>query len=276
MKKHVTSLAGLFLIIHCSSYGKSIYVSADTDRKESVPFIKEKAAQGNIEFAFDIHETLLQPDTCAQWNYGWEFDKKWELASNIFNLKLMTEVGYYSWHAFLSMIPFLQESIFVEEVSGERFLTLFKQLGQNTLAEFVTTLINKQTVDPEMKRIVIALKNQGYSVRIASNIGKTIYNELKRQFKQKDEDLFDLFDKDSNGLEGKVVDYTDRGRAKPNARYYQEYSAMYNPDGDKLIILIDDKKRNVIAAACHGFIGIHFTTAEQLIKDLQELGIEIA
>lgn len=249
---------------------ESIFFPDNLNLQEAKKIIKQKKELHEIECAFDIHEVLLQKNKQEQIALAYSFDHKSLFMKNLFNLPLLTQLGALFWHWVLDISPLHARKA---EATSEQLVVIFNDAQQYELSHFVTRLANAQIVDKEMIPILKELKAQGYTLHVASNIGKTVYEELKIILQERDENIFELFDKDARGNEGKVVDYAHSQASKPSDQYFLEYIADYNPDLNKLIIFIDDKKKNIRAAIKHGMIGIHFFNAKRLKKDLQILGL---
>jgi 2-haloacid dehalogenase len=74
-----------------------------------------------------------------------------------------------------------------------------------------------------------------------------------------------------NWFDGIVVSGTERMR-KPNPDFYQVLLSRYNVKAEEALF-IDDNLRNVLAAEKIGIRSIHFTSAEQLKAELENLNI---
>jgi phosphoglycolate phosphatase-like HAD superfamily hydrolase len=134
--------------------------------------------------------------------------------------------------------------------------------------------------------VVNKLHNHGFTQRIASNIGPRFYTIIKDKFARRGSSIF------SHVSLGKVVDYSRFGdhttkpyldpeflvqKGKPHPAFYHEFSSSFNPN-NQIIILIDDRVKNVKAAARAGWIGVHYSGKRrqaivQLQKDLRFIGL---
>jgi FMN phosphatase YigB (HAD superfamily) len=261
----VITLAPLF------AYGKeTIYLPDSLTLAQARQLIQERKPTNDVEFAFDIHEVLLQSNEREQVDLAYRYPRKILFLKNLFNMPLLTQLGALFWQWIIDITGINDKKA---EATSEQLVVIFMQAGQYEMSDFIVRLANAQVVDKQMMPLIQKLKDLGYPRRVASNIGKTVYEKLKILLDERGENIFALFDKDIQGNEGKVVDYAHSQASKPSDQYFQEYLAAYNPDGKKLIIFIDDKKKNVRAAVRNGFVGIHFSDAKHLEKDLQELGI---
>ena len=233
--------------------------------------IQAKKAEHTLEFAFDIHKVLLHKKPSLQWKTFWEYPHKRYLLRCFFNIPLMLNLGSMVWQLFLNMLP--AHLATYREVTAEQLICSFAHADEKELSQLFTTIVNTQRVEPAMMALVIELKQAGYPLRIASNIGKQTYLKLKPMLEAINENVFKYFDKDAHGMEGKTIDYTQSMVQKPDARYYTEYLDTYDPQRNKLIIFVDDKLINIHAAIAQGFLGIHFKNTAQLQQNLHELGV---
>lgn len=118
-----------------------------------------------------------------------------------------------------------------------------------------------------MLELISELNALHYTQRIATNMG----SERVKLLKIKHQSLFSYF----NG--GKTVIYQDGVPSvkKPSSEYFQQYQSEYNVDRKKIIIFVDNKLENVIAALKEGFIAIQFQGVKKLRNDLKLLGIPL-
>lgn len=239
---------------------------------ELVSLITQKKAQQKLEFAFDIHKVLVQKTPKAEVRTIWNSDQKWHVLAAFFNIPFMIGLGSMVWQAIINILPWTQNQY--RELTAEELMTITHRYGDEQLEELFVRIINSQVPDPQMMRIVSSLAKE-YPLHIASNIGKDIYLKLKQQLKQQDDDIFAHFQKDANGLEGKMIDYTVSQTQKPDPEFFQEFLDAYDPERTKLFIFVDDKLVNIKAATKLGFVGIHFKNADQLTADLEFLGIVV-
>ena len=155
-------------------------------------------------------------------------------------------------------------------MTGESFYRVFKDNGQEKLAQMVLAIANDYRLMPKMETLVAQLHDRGYTVRVASNIGNFFYDELKIKFPA----LFKMF---SEGVTVQVVDETGKNIPKPiqkpNRAFYQEMEERFNPDHNKTVIFIDDNEKNTQAAsqAYPHWQVIHFKNPEQTIADIEKL-----
>ena len=238
--------------------------------------VQEKKESHDIEFAFDIHDVILTNNTQKRFQTAYEFPNKLSLFKVFLKPMLILTCLSLVAQLIIDAIPIVRDYIPHEDITGERFVVLFEQAGEPELAQLVINISNCYDLNPAVATIIGDLKSQNYPLRIASNIGKTVFMQLQKELATKDENIFMLFDIDDQDRLGKVIDYSSSGTVlpKPHAEFFKEYQAMYNPDGTKLIIFVDDKDKNIAQAVANGFVGIHFIDAEQLKADLTQLGID--
>jgi FMN phosphatase YigB (HAD superfamily) len=122
-------------------------------------------------------------------------------------------------------------------------------------------LENMQLPDESVAEILHALKARGFTLYVLSNIGKRAFVDLARKFP----DLFALFD--HAYLPCKELAYIQ----KPNLIFYRDFIRYKNRvgDGDKHILFIDDRIKNIRAAASLGITCIYFRCSAQLNQVLR-------
>lgn len=267
-----SSILLLSLIVNLSpAQTKTIFAPHGISQNELSDLITQKKAEQKLEFAFDIHKVLIQKKKNVMWKMIRSYPHKMRLIKTLWNLPLMVTLGSIVWQSLINILPWQKHNY--KEITSERFITGLQNAHVFELVQFFIRVLNAQLPDPAMVKIVELLKQKGYRLRVASNIGKQIYIQLKAQLALLGQNIFDLFDKDENGMEGKTIDYTQSSAEKPSAAYYKEYLDQYDPDRSTLTIFIDDKLVNIPPATQQGFLGIHFLNAEQLYTDLQSLGV---
>ncbi len=263
------SLALLFCVNTLSS--TTIFPPIGIQDTELAQLIDQKKAQRNVEFAFDIHKVLIHKKKNVMWTMIREYPHKLRLLKTLWNLPLMITLGSLVYQGVINVLPWNKHKY--KEITSESFVHGIRNANLTELVQFVTRVLNAQIPDPLMEQLVGELKQKGYRLRIASNIGKNMYLQLKEELSLLGNTLFDQFDKDEYGMEGKTIDYTQSEAEKPSALYYKEYLDHNDPERKKLIIFIDDKLVNILPATQQGFLGIHFKNADQLRADLTALGI---
>lgn len=259
------------LIFCATTQAQTIFPPAGMSEKQTIEAISEKKAEHKLEFAFDIHKVLVHKKSDLMWNLIRNYPRKREFIKIFWNIPLMTLLGSIVWQYIINVLPWHKDKY--KEVTSERFVNGLRQAHAIELVEFVTCLLNAQLPDPNMQHILCELKEKGYPLQVASNIGKQIFLKLKEQLTLSNQNIFDLFNKNAENIEGKTIDYDQSKAEKPSPGYYKEYLDQYDPDRCKLIIFVDDKLINIAPATALGFLGIHFKNAEQFRNDLMSLGI---
>lgn len=271
MRKNIQFLIVFAFIFCASAQSQTIFPPKGISQNQLVQMVSEKKAEQKLEFAFDIHKVLLNKKTNLIWTLLRNYPRKTQFITVFWNISLMITLGSIVWQTIINVLPWHSHKY--QEITSERFITNLEHAHAIDLAELFTNVVNAQRPNPEMQEIIKELKQKGYILRVASNIGKQIFIKLKEQLHILGQNIFTEFDKDTEGMEGKTVDYSKNKIEKPNPEYYKEYLDHYDPDRSKLIIFVDDKLVNIPPATEQGFIGIHFKNAEQLRHDLQYLGV---
>ena len=264
----------LFLVFQ--SYIYSSICFPDGMSLETIPtIIQEKHREHKVEFAFDIHNTLLEKNKKELKRLGFEYPYKWAVLANAFNLPIMAHAGYFAWSNALKSIPAIPAHISHDPANAEFFLELFERTKSVDLERAIITLSNAQKIKSGMLKLIQTLKVQGYIVRIASNIRLEDFEILKDKLSQNGQNIFSLFDVDARGRVGKMIENTagNSTSTKPDPRYFEEYNQQYNPTKDKIIIFVDNRSDNITQAVAHGMVGVHFKNAKELANSLKLLGI---
>ncbi len=129
---------------------------------------------------------------------------------------------------------------------------------QNFEQDFIN-LTNLQNPQQPVLDIVKNLKDNGYTVVLASNIGPKTYADLEK----KQPEVLGLFTT-------KFIAEAPNYLHKPQPAYFEK---IKNSFSTKNIVLIDDSKKHLIAAANNGITGIHFTKPEALATTLSTIGV---
>ena len=194
----------------------------------------DNKTRNDVLILFDIHNTLVvpRPDRVRT-----------HLECKALGSLLIDALLYTSNRATIIAIMRL---LYSGNISGELFYRIFKNNGQEKLAQMVLAISNDYQPIPEMVELVTQLHEHGYNLRVASNIGTLFYTELKKEMPL-------LFDKFAEGITVQVVDENgntiDHPIQKPDPLFYLEADRRFNPDGTKRVIFIDDNKMNTRAAA---------------------------
>ena len=104
-----------------------------------------------------------------------------------------------------------------------------------------------------------ALRAKGYGVYYLSNYPSKIERECADQMEF------------SHHMDGGILSYKV-GLVKPDAAIYQKLLHMYHLTAEECLFL-DDREDNCLAARQEGFATIQFTTREEVLVKMNELGI---
>ncbi|HEV2601141.1 MAG TPA: hypothetical protein VGT41_02485 [Candidatus Babeliales bacterium] len=212
----------------------------DTNLIESAPPIYTPK---NTEFFFDVDDVIL--DKSYLTIVGIVLKNSWTCAKALSN-----------WQRFKSALN-----------QKEQIADAWKEWGKNNyppVEKLITEVQQSKWPNIATVKIVEKLLDKGFTLREATNMGPDEFAEHKKKYP-----FFQKF------KPGKAVSYKFRPIIKkPNPQYFAELTTLA-PDTEHKIF-VDDKIENVKAARKAGFIGIHFTTAEQLEADLICMGIVIS
>jgi HAD superfamily hydrolase (TIGR01509 family) len=125
---------------------------------------------------------------------------------------------------------------------------------------FGVVIGNNPKGDPQMLKLITALRANGYAVGLLSNV------DANHAFLQRYHDVSRYFDR--------VLLSSDIGVAKPNAQAY-EHLAMQLNARTETTLYIDDHTYNVEGAQAAGLHGLLFKNYDQLVRELVALNIKI-
>jgi FMN phosphatase YigB (HAD superfamily) len=205
-------------------------------------------------FLWDLHDVILEKKLKNWFLIAIRFNKKWELIRNL-NKK-----------SFIIMATFILErlKIIKKQLVSEELVHAAKTTNNQALVELVTQICSAYSPITGTVNTITTLSNLGYKHHLGSNIGVTVYNYCKHKFA----DIFDFFEGVSipfDTSEKKIV-------KKPHPVFFTTHLQKYNLEPNQCIF-IDDRYDNVKAAINLGMHAIHFKNPEQLIKDLEKMGI---
>ena len=113
---------------------------------------------------------------------------------------------------------------------------------------------------PDMRSVLIALKQHSYRVLGLSNWSTKVYDTMQR---------FEIFDL----IEDRVLSCEEH-LLKPDAAIYRRALQRFGIEADETVF-VDDRKENAEGAEAVGIHGITFTGAVPLRQELAALGVEI-
>ncbi|BDC34936.1 hypothetical protein Noda2021_08940 [Candidatus Dependentiae bacterium Noda2021] len=219
-----------------------------------------------IQFAWDIHETLARKNKteCAAITLRYSSTLLKNARALRIGLKTITKKEEY--------------------IAAEAYAHYFEQHDYTHLARYITEVANAYVPIKGISKLLEELAQKGHEHRIASNIGKAYLPILVNRFSTKSKTpLFSYM----NG--GTIIDYglplPDAPifpiksavhcavECKPKDNLFQIHTMMYNQDNSSVIVFIDDKIKNIQAAARNGWVGIKFSSVKKLRADLIGLGL---
>lgn len=202
----------------------------------------------------------------------------WDLHQVVFDRSIthwiylfITQVKFFSiiHHLNLSTLKILitfvlrKMKLYSEEITSEELIVEAKKANNHALIDLIMLIACDYYPNQEVVAIIRSLQSKYITQHVGSNIGRTAFTV----FIQKYPEVFAYFS------HYQIVEANPLPIAKkPDALFFKRYLADTQQKPEN-IIFIDDRTANVAAAQKEGMIGIHFSTAEQLIKDLQILGI---
>ncbi|MEM5793121.1 MAG: HAD family phosphatase [Candidatus Aenigmatarchaeota archaeon] len=140
------------------------------------------------------------------------------------------------------------------------FRRIFNQpIDDNEMEKIIDIWVKNWKIDAEMIRFAKKLRKK-YSLYILSNADSEGFKRSKNAPK------LDFFDK-------KFISF-EIGLAKPDIRIYQHVLKEIGAKPEECVF-IDDKDENVEAAKKIGIHGIVFSNKENLINDLEKIGVKI-
>ena len=188
--------------------------------------------------------------------------------------------------------------------SSDAYYNVCRKHGLTKLANFTDQMGLLYEPTPGMQKVVEAIHSRGIPQRIASNIGPRAYQALTHKMSTRRCTTFTFMQPgvvtDYNYLatdtdkvystqmarpagltHGAFTDHLLSIETKPHAQFYDLFMNHYRKSiPGTIVIFIDDKLENVLAATRSGMVGIHFDRSKgvkhavhQLIRDLCELNI---
>ncbi len=204
----------------------------------------------NTLIALDIHGVLLQRSPSKIGKAFTSMLSNPTLLKHLFSLDM--------WYELIQQV-----------ITGARVDTFYMLFcdASDLLVEIFLEFANAYTVIPGTVELLTDLKQRGYQLRVASNIGQNIYPTTRKSFPE-------LFNEQlvQDGMT--TVCVNNQAVHKPESAYYTLFIELFNRDKDKQIVFVDDRLENVRAAVDHGMVGIHYIDRAQLQADLCKLGIQ--
>jgi len=195
----------------------------------------------------DLHGVVFNTDIAGILRYHNNLKNRW------------TAYGLFGKMLINGDINKLRSTTKVAEHGFDILIKKYPELN-NFRKDFIT-LANLQKPNIEVVALLKGLKAQGYTLVLASNIGKESYEDLCKKFP----DIMGLFDLNF------LVDPVAQMYGKPAPEYFVGLKKFIADNGHagKNIVLIDDSEKNVKEAAHHTISGILFKNAAELEKLLK-------
>lgn len=199
--------------------------------------------------AIDLHGVLFKHDYQRMLKAYWQSKHKLKLILALINPLLWIDAIH------LMRERAVAEQFLVGLADKHHRLKPFVQLGIH--------IANQQKPIQKVVDMLKNLKNKGYTLHLFSNIGSIAFEDIQKKFPV----IFQLFD--SFILPSRSNNYL----RKPNPTAFATYLRENNKE-NKQVILVDDKKKNVIQAKNHGMKSILFQSPEHLQQQLLAMNIK--
>lgn len=204
----------------------------------------------NAIIAFDLHRVIMHRTWGAALAYA--FKLAWRKKE-----MLLLALNPIFWIRALYAVSKTR----VSDDIYERLVKTYPRLAH--FRDDFIALENIQSADPAMVMLMCDLKKRGFTLALFSNIGERAYADMKH----KHPELFGLFDisfspkKEDNYLQ------------KPQPAFFKKFLTFLEHHGykNRKVLFIDDKKKNLTAAAQAGISSILFKSTEQLRNTLNRM-----
>lgn len=194
--------------------------------------------------AFDLHGVVLHYDWKAILPRMWSFSQKWQLVKNLWYLPVCALV-----------------KTMCNNPSFEQVLQL---VGKQNLAlrELLVDLSVQQRIDEKVAALIWRLhQNPTCKIHVVSNIGQESYQRLCDRF----HDTFSCF---SAVTTSNMFDENNKLIKKPDPAFFKQYLKEQHLQPEE-VLFVDDRKKNIEVAQGLGMQTIHFTSAQQLQRELE-------
>jgi FMN phosphatase YigB (HAD superfamily) len=128
--------------------------------------------------------------------------------------------------------------------------------------DFVAAWADIFTSNESLAPLFRFFKERGYRLVLGSNTNDLHAGQFRRQFAE----TLDHFDR-------LVLSY-EVGHIKPSAAFYLACVEAAGAEPGECVF-IDDLLENVEGARAAGLLGLHYRSTEQLLQDLEALGVEV-
>ena len=203
---------------------------------------------------WDIHDVLFEKNI-----FHWAFliitaPNKWSMLAHLNTKSITLLIAYVLRKIKLSS----------QEVTSQELINAARESSNTSLIDLIINV--GCSYEPNYQAIAIAqeLHLQGFIQHIGSNIGTQVF----AIFQQTHQPIFALFQ------DYTIANPNDKGIVykKPNTEFFIHYLKKHHLQPQD-VIFIDDRPANVYAAQQIGIRALHFSSAEQLEKDLKIIGI---
>lgn len=222
---------------------------------KKTPFLhKPVQNKEKIIILWDLHEVVFQRSIIDWAKEIVTFNGKWQAIKKT------------SWPMSKLFLKYFLYVLGIQkgDISSEELIVLAKKQNNNELVQLIVTVGSRYTPIDGTVNIIKELDRNGYQQHVCSNIGRTIYNHFHTIYPE----IFKYFTHVTL-VEPK---HNEPLIKKPNSQFFTNYLKINNLSAQD-IVFIDDKQHNVDAAQQVGMIAIRFTDAEQLRKDLVQIGL---
>lgn len=215
---------------------------------------KEKRFQPkNAVILWDLHGVLSKPNILQAAKHAWNLPNKTKILKALFNKKTYTTIWNLKKNG-----QDCSEQYAAELLKNVESLKTFKK---NDAIDFINAQKPMQETVSLMKRIGKQTKGNF----LLSNIGIDSWKSLQQKSGYEFLSVFD---------DAIVCSAQNKWKAKPhpNAFINAKRRVRKRYPNAKTFILIDDDIKNIRGARKQGIYGIHFKNAQQLQRDLRNIG----
>jgi putative hydrolase of the HAD superfamily len=150
------------------------------------------------------------------------------------------------------------------KISSESFSTGVSELIGHAIPhdDFIAAWADIFWANDSLAPLFGFFKRKGYTLVLGSNTNDLHASHFRRQFAE----TLDHFDR-------LVLSY-EVGHVKPSSAFYLACAEAAGVEPGECVF-IDDMFENVEGARAAGLVGLHYRTTDQLLVDLEGLGVEI-
>lgn len=261
--------SSLSMLMHSLLIFGSITATNDNTTASALNPISSSAFLPNAKvIAFDLREVLVTRTPAGMLRTLWSYDHK--LAA-ISSPRLIGRC--LSLLAQWIISPRAEtKRMYVEE----KMIQAAQEHKNDALALLIRRVTNLEQVIKGMPELVKELREQGYTLQIASNISEPAFAHLTNpnNYPALHNTLFHYFDLENSQTSFYKKDKPAEVVKKPDAEFFAQYINKNNLGAFKeKVIFIDNKKENIDAAQKAGLHAILFKNVDQLRDELKKLEI---